>query len=311
MAKPPLDHYRALTMAHAAIFFMGIAGVLAVASGFESWRSTAYRVLFGGIALSLFWLARRDYRLPPPRAIALFLLLGVLLSVHWFAFFKSLELLGVMLGSAMIGLEPLIVALAGALFLGEAISRRTVLAMAVSIVGFVILGMGDTTGVHLEGVAWSVFSFVLFAVLVIANRMWVQRASPLVLTSLEMLGAIPLAVMMTPAPLFPQTPNAWLFALALGLLCTGLAYALYNTSMQALTAPVAGLLLSLEVVYGILGGWLIGDSLSLRQAVAALLISNILILDLWAYGRYRRLKRIAEPAVEPLNEGDWDAPRNS
>jgi len=290
-------HYQALTMAHVAVFFMGVAGVLGVASGFEPWRSTTYRVSFGGVALAIIWLARRSRRpLPSPKKLLLFLGLGVLLSVHWFAFFKSLELLGVMLGSAMIGVEPLLVALAGALFLRESFGRRAMAAMGLSLVGFAILGWGGGADrPHLlAGIGWSLFSFALFAVLVLANRVWVQRESPLLLTAVEMLGAIPLSAVMTASPWLPQTPRAWAFALALGLLCTGLAYALYNASMRSLTAPIAGLLLSLEVVYGILGGWLIGDALSLRQAIAALFIANILVLDLWAYGRYRLNRRATQ-----------------
>ena len=286
----------ALVQAHIAVFFMGIASVLAEASGFEPWRTTSYRVTFGGVVLALVWLLRPKRQLPALRSVILFLGLGVLLSIHWFAFFRSIELLGVMLGSAMLGMEPLVIAIAAALFLKERLNRATLIGMGISMIGFVVLGLGGT-GEQSQlwlGVFWSIFAFILFALLVVANRTWVRYESPLLLTTLQMIGAIPLSVIMMDQDWLPKDPAAWGFALTLGLLCTGLAYWLYNTSMKVLSAPVAGLLLSLEVVYGILGGWLIGDTLTPRQIIAIFLIANILFIDLWRYWRRTRRPITAE-----------------
>ena len=291
---------QARLLAHSAVFFMGIAGVLAGASGFQPWQTTAYRVVLGGMVLLLVLILRRR-RLPAPRRILFFLAMGVLLSIHWFAFFRSIQLLGVMLGSALIGLEPLLIALAGAVFLKERLGRHTQIAMAVSLVGFALLGLGGSDGhPHLvEGVAWSIFAFVLFALLMVVNRVAVRNEGALTVTTLEMLGAIPLAVWMTEVPLLPHDPASWIYALTLGLLCTGMAYVFYNSSIKVLPTPEAGLLLSLEVVYGMLGGWLIGDRLQTYQLVAAVLIGNILIFDLvlWWRGRARR------PATTPAAPG--------
>ncbi len=288
-----MTHGGALLRAHVAVFFMGIAAVLAESSGFEAWRTTSYRVTFGGLML-LGLLLFRERKRPDLKKCALFLAMGLLLSVHWFAFFRSIELLGVMLGSAMLGFEPVVIALAARILLKERVNRRTKIAMGVSLLGFVALGFGseDAGQEVVFGVAWSIFAFVLFAVLVAVNRSWVKDStsggSSLLLTTLEMLGAIPLSVAMTDGDWLPATSESWIFALTLGLLCTGLAYAFYNASMKVLSAPVVGLLLSMEVVYGLLGGRLIGDTLTPLQWVATLLISNILLLDLWAWTKARK-----------------------
>jgi len=288
-----MTHGGALLRAHIAVFFMGIAAVLAEASGFEAWRTTSYRVTFGGIMLLGLLLIRERRRVDPKKCL-LFLAMGLLLSVHWFAFFRSIELLGVMLGSAMLGFEPVVIALAARVLLKERVNRKTKIAMGVSLLGFVALGLGgnETNGQIMAGVAWSIFAFLLFAILVAVNRSWVKAdgggGSPLLLTTLEMLGAIPLSVAMTDGTWLPATPQSWAFALTLGLLCTGLAYAFYNASMKVLSASVVGLLLSMEVVYGLLGGRIIGDNLTPLQWLATVLISNILLLDLWAYVKTRK-----------------------
>ena len=284
-----MTHSRALAMAHISVFLMGVAAVFAEVSGFEAWRTTSYRVTFGAAVLLVFMLMRRRLRLPAPKRSLLFLGLGFLLSIHWFAFFRSIELLGVILGSAMLGFEPVIIAVAARLMLGEKVPKRTLWAMGISLIGFVMLGSGqqEHSSELIRGVSWSIFAFLTFAILVVANRKFVSSESPLTLTFLEMLGAIPLAVIMTGADWAPADSASWVYALILGLLCTGAAYVLYNTSMQVLSAPVAGLLLSLEVVYGMGGGYLIGDSISGRQALAALFIANILFWDIWQFLRKR------------------------
>lgn len=294
MTQMPAGYGRALAMAHVSVLFMGSAGVVAAASGFHPWRTTSYRVVFGAVVLlAVMALMRRNWSWPSAKRAGLYLALGVLLAVHWFAFFKSIVLLDVMLGSALIGLEPLMIAAGAYFFLGEKLNLRTKLAFAFSMIGFVILGSGGSFGEPeiILGLAWAVFSYILFSVLVLANRKLAQHDSPIMITALQMIGAIPITVLMTPGAWLPEAPIDWGYAIVLGVLCTGLAYGFYNTSMKVLDAATVGIMLSLEVVYGILGGWLIGDRLSTHEALAAVFISSILWLDLWAFFKMRMTRR--------------------
>ena len=283
-----MTYYQSLLGGHIAVFFMGITGVLAAVSGFDAWHVTSYRVTLGGVVLLL---ALKLKAARPPisrRHVWITLGMGVLLSVHWYTFFLSLEMLGVMLGMAMTGTQPLLIALMARFVLGERLSRRTTIALCISLIGFVILGLApSSSGQVWQGIAVSVFSFLLFAILILFNRSMVQHTSALLVTTLEMVGAIPLTLVMTLPHWAPQTGMGWVWALVLGVLCTGFAYVLYNGSMKVLPAPVAGLVLSLEVVYGLVGGFLIGDTLTLLQGAAALLISSILFFDISDYITFR------------------------
>jgi len=271
-------------MAHVAVFFMGMAGVLAGHSGFTPWRCTFYRVSLGALVLFSVWFIRRNRDTLPLKIIGFSLILGALLGFHWFAFFMSINLLGVTLGSALIGVEPIIVALFALLFLREKLSGKILMAMGISTVGFgLLLWVSDTNDAAIvTGCLWAVGSYILFALLVIANRKLVSCHSPMLVTALEMLGAVPVSAWFCREPLFPGNLQNWFFALGLGLLCTGLAYYLFNTSMKKLPAHLAGALLSLEVAYGMAAGWILGDHLGALQVVAAFLIANILFLDLWS-----------------------------
>jgi len=274
---------RPLLMAHIAVFFMSMAGVLAGHSGFSPWESTFYRVSLGALVLLGSWMFVPKKTKMPFSIILLAFFLGALLGFHWFAFFKSIELLGVTLGSALIGSEPLIVAAFAMIFLKEKLSGKVILAMGISSVGFVMLLLvSDTQSEGLvAGCAWAIGGYIVFAILVIINRRLVQSYPPLLVTGIEMLGATPVSFFYSDGNLWPVTAASWFFAISLGFLCTGLAYYLYNSSMKQLPANLAGALLALEVAYGMAAGWILGDSLTILQAGAAVLIANILFLDIF------------------------------
>lgn len=277
---------------------MGLAGVFAEAAGFEPWRTTFYRVALGSLILGSILLFSKKRKWPSLHLCLFFVALGSVLGLHWFAFFKSLKYLGVILGSAMIGIQPLIIGSVAAMILKERFTPRMLLSAGITLIGFVILGMGPHQQQHLVlGIGWSLFSFLLFALLVVANRKWVVSESPLVLTFLQMSGAIPLTFLMTTEPILPESATSLGFALVLGILCTGMAHGFYNASMRVLSAPLVGLMLSLEVVYGLLGGWVIGDRISARELIAIGFITNILVFDILHFLKMRKRLPVPQPEL--------------
>lgn len=279
---------RALIEAHLALFLMAMAGVLAGHSGFSAWRSTFYRVTLGSLTIGALWLfhhhASWRKALGQWRHGLFAFALGHLLSLHWFAFFESIRLLGVTMGSAMIGIEPIIVALMAATLLKEPLGPKLSTALPLCGGGFLFLfflALPQGNKNLLLGMAWSLGSFVIFGILVVANRVLMRHLTGTALTSLQMAGAVPLAWWFTMEPYLPQTQAQWAFALGLGLFCTGMAYSWYNRSMKILPATLTGSMLSLEVAYGTFAGWMLGDALTLGETLATLLIANLLLWDLW------------------------------
>ena len=59
------------------------------------------------------------------------------------------------------------------------------------------------------------------------------------------------------ADLVAIPPLDWLWIACLGLLCTALAYSLYVSSLTALKARQAAIIITLEPVYAILVAWLL------------------------------------------------------
>ena len=75
------------------------------------------------------------------------------------------------------------------------------------------------------------------------------------------------------ADLVTIAPLDWLWIVCLGLLCTALAYSLYVSSLTALKARQAAIIITLEPVYAILVAWLLfADTPSLGIVLGGALI---------------------------------------
>lgn len=293
--------FTARVQCHSAVLLMGLAATVAALSNFTPWRTTTYRVLGGAILLTIVALIRFRHQFPR-RHLGRLLALGVVLAVHWFAFFQAVALVGVILACALYGTIPLFVALGSWLFLKETITAGQAFSLGVVTLGAAILMLSgnDPASPLPQGILWMLLANTTFAVLVLCNRVWVQQASPIWVTALQLWGAVPLAWWMNEAPLWPATPLAATYAIVLAAFCTGLAYLLYNHAVRILPAAEAGLILVLEVVYGLLGGLAIGERPTTAQWLAVALFGHLLVRDILRYLRMRQRRRTALASTSRL-----------
>jgi drug/metabolite transporter (DMT)-like permease len=81
----------------------------------------------------------------------------------------------------------------------------------------------------------------------------------------------PLAVATWPE--HAMTPNAWWSAIAAGVLCTGIAYAIFYRLLQRIGAPRTVAVTYLIPLFAVLWGWLLlGEAVTPTMAVACALI---------------------------------------
>lgn len=118
----------------------GAAPALAIAF----WRTT-----FGSLALApAAWRAQRRAITPlTPRRHLHLGLTGVALALHFVLFQGALTLTGVASAVTLTTMSPLFVALGGWWLLGERTTRRAWIGMGATVLGAVLIGVGDATGV--------------------------------------------------------------------------------------------------------------------------------------------------------------------
>lgn len=163
-----------------------VVGVLAVSSSailsrYALATAGAVAVAFwrcAGGALALAPLGAREARraVPGGRRVAQMAASGVLLAVHFSFFIGAIALTTV--GSAVLlaTMSPVFVAVGGARFLDEPVSRRTAAGIVVSLVGAAVVTLADASGPALGGTALLGDAMALLSAVAVAGYLLLGRA---------------------------------------------------------------------------------------------------------------------------------------
>jgi len=252
---------RGLVFANIAVLLFGLAGVLGKLSGLPAPLIVFGRAFFAGLVLlAVCWFRRIP--LSPKRSRDSYLLLGqgVLLALHWTAFFQAINVSNVAIGLLSFSSFPLFTAMLEPLLLHQRPSRVQIVAALLILPGIYLLVPSFTLQNQTTlGVMWGVLSGASFALLSVTNR-WLGRTYSSLMISLYQDGIA--AIVLLPVFFFTATGSFWtphdlLILFILGVVCTALAHTLFIASMRDITAQSASLLASLEPVWGIIFGILL------------------------------------------------------
>jgi drug/metabolite transporter (DMT)-like permease len=201
------------------------------------------------------------------RDLPLLLLTGFLaVPVTFLLQFRGLELTTVARASLIIGAIPPLLALGSALLLGERPGRRAWLAIIASLLGVALIAGVPGAGGSWIGDGMVFLSTVVTVVWVILQKRLSDKYGPMVATAyLFLFGTItlvPISLVWDGPPSLGLTATGWLAVLILGLLCSALAFVLWNWALKFVPVSTAGVYLNLEPFIGaLLGMTILGESL--------------------------------------------------
>ena len=203
----------------------------------------AMRVTLGAVVLLLFSATTSRLAIPKVGRERL-IIVGVVLAAHWLFFFLSLNLTTVAVSLAIVYVGPVLAAAFSGPVLHERVSWHAFAGLAVAVVGMLLVvrpGAGATLG----GVAAAGVSGVLLAVLMLLGKPLAADLGGLVVATWELVVAsIVLAPFTLQAVRF--SADAWPQFLILGALFTGVAGAVYWSSMRQLPVAVVSVIMYLE-----------------------------------------------------------------
>ena len=209
------------------------------------------------------------------------LLCGIILGVHWIAFFKSIQVSTVAIGLLTFASYPLFTTFLEPIFFQEKLIKRNVSAVFVVIFGLALMATsspensdGVISGSVIQGVLWGLGGGLGFALLTLMNRGHVRHHSPLLLTCWQNGFA---ALVLLPWSFYESwvlTTADWTLLLILGVVCTAGGLALLINGLKNLQAQTVSMLIAgLEPVCAILFAlFLLGEVPSFQALVGGILI---------------------------------------
>lgn len=239
------------------------------------------RGALGSVFLLLFVLVRGGkLKLPERKATLWLVLTGAIMGLNWMLLFEAYSYTTVAAATMCYYMQPTIVILLSPLVFRERLSGRKLACAAAAIVGMLfvsgVLSGGTGQVQDIRGIAFGLGAAALYAAVIILNKKVVVE-DIYAKTVIQLAGAalvmIPYVLLTEGVPELTLTAADIGMVLLVGIVHTGITYALYFGSMQRLKAqtvavmsyidPVFALLLSAAVLHesltplGILGAVLI------------------------------------------------------
>jgi drug/metabolite transporter (DMT)-like permease len=275
-------HSRHLLSIHAAVLLFGFAGLFGDERilPLSSIVIVFGRVVFASGTLLLVSLVRRDILRSVSRsAVLAFVVLGVLLAVHWTTFFQAVKTSGVALALITFTTFPVFVAFLEPLFFHEKLHAVDVVRAALALAGVAVLQPRfELSDRSTQGILWGIASGGTFALLTLLNRRFVRKHSSMTIALYQDLfaAAVLLPFVFAGGPSF--TISDVLLLAVLGILCTAVAHSLFIAGMKSVSARTASTIACLEPVYGtLLAVLVLGDSLPLRTVLGGILILGVAV----------------------------------
>ena len=259
MSRAITNHRTGLVQIHLAVVLAGATGLFGKLVSVNPLVIIGGRTVFGLLTLILIaGLTKTSLRLCQAKDLLVLALSGLVLAVHWFAFFYSIQVSTVAIGLLGFSSFPLFTTFLEPLVFRERLHRADVLAALFVVVGLALVSPKLDFHSHAtQGLLWGVVSGFTIAVLSLLSRSVVRRYPSLTVAFYQQvfacLGTLPLAWQWRAA----VTSRDGLLLLLLGVVFTGIAQWLQVASLRHLSARKVSVILGLEPVYGIGFAWVI------------------------------------------------------
>ena len=239
-----------------------------------------------------------DWKSHSRRTRALTILAGILLGIHFVAWIESIYYTSVASASVLFTTNPLFIAIIGFSVLGERLERSTGIAIAVSVVGATLIGLGDASDdqfpLALLGNGLALSAAVFFAGYLLIGRVARQTTNWLAYVFPLYTVAAVTAVLYAVVSQVPFVGFGWQVYAACALMALGpqiLGHGSLNYAVRFIPAAVLGLLGLIEPVLATIWAWLLLGEVPSPVAILGIAIVLSALLSVYWPKRNFSLER--------------------
>ncbi|MCF6248171.1 MAG: DMT family transporter [Desulfobacula sp.] len=269
--------HKGIVQIHIAVFLFGFAGLFGKFLSCDPLYIVFGRTFFAAIALFVY---ARVAAKPPLsnfkiQQIFFFILQGILLAIHWWTFFVSIQLSSVAVGLVTFSTFPLFITFMEPFFFKERLKKRDIATAVAVFIGIILVipelnFENDIT----KGAVYGILSGLTFALIALVNRKNAQACDSIAVAFYQNLFAaifliIPLTFLNTAPPGIVDLPNL----IFLGVICTALSHTLFINALTHIRVQTASVIAGLEPVYGIiLAFFMLNEIPELRTFIGGMII---------------------------------------
>lgn len=282
------DNFKSYVALIGSMLIFGTLGVVRRYVPLSSAMLALCRGALGSVFLLLFVLVRGGKLKLPERKTTLWLVLtGAIMGLNWMLLFEAYSYTTVAAATMCYYMQPTIVILLSPLVLRERLSGRKLACAAAAIVGMLFVsgvlsgGIGQVRDIR--GIAFGLGAAALYAAVIILNKKVVVE-DIYAKTVIQLAGAalvmIPYVLLTEGVPELTLTAADIGMVLLVGIVHTGITYALYFGSMQRLKAQTVAVMSYIDPVFALLlSAAVLHESLTPLGIVGAVLIIGSAIIS--------------------------------
>lgn len=240
-----------------------------------------FRALIATFLLSLYFLFKKETiaRAGLRKDLPLLAISGIAMGINWLLLFRSFHLTSISLATLAFYTSPVLVTIASHYLFHEAMTRKQVFCMAMSILGLVLImgtGKGASAGSHMSGILFALSAAVFYSAVILINKT-IKDIGNIEKIIVQLLFAIailiPFTVFSGGIHLSGMPATGWLLLLVVGAIHTAFAYILYFGSLRSLSGEEASVLSYIDpLVAIILSVLFLKEGLSAMQVLGGTMI---------------------------------------
>lgn len=219
------------------------------------------------------------------RKLPLLCLSGAAIGVNWILLFEAYNYTSVATATLCYYLAPMFVILASPLVLREKLTLRKLACVSAALLGMVFVSgvLEASGGAGLKGVLLGLGAAVLYASVVLMNKQ--LGDVPAYDRTIVQLGSsaavlLPYVLLVEEVSIEAFTPGVIALLLVVGIVHTGIAYALYFGSLMQLKAQTAAILSYIDpVVAVLLSALALREHMSLLSGLGAVLVLGAAVIS--------------------------------
>ncbi|MBN2049183.1 MAG: DMT family transporter [Spirochaetales bacterium] len=278
---------------------MGIANRFAYNHGADMASLMSMRFLVVTVFYIIYMRLRRlSWRLPFKKALVLVILgLGLYANVVFF-FYRAVEFISPAMASLILYTYPAMVGILGHFFLGERLTGRHLISLAVVMAGCGLIVSGPMDNLAGRGLLYAFCTALFYAVYIIGNRKILSDVHPVV--SAAYMGASCAVYFLVFQLLqgsftYSFDVGGWVAMLVLAFWCTIAGILAFFHGMMILGATKASIVSTFEPLFTALLAWIIlGDMIGYLQWIGGIcILSGVLLLRI--RGRKNKVENEGTP----------------